>query len=585
MKKITLLTALTDCPYLASSDIGLLFECATDSELGIRYKDAIPAIQLIGDLENTVQSACILANKLLQDEPCFRGIPQLSIFHEVITDELQRIFHIIYLHDFLINAGYTVCEFLSPSWWSEGLSKLVVLSGSILIVSAPLMVKKNKIHNCIKRIISGICRLSIVFTEFKRGFDYLDPYHYRNLFINRFKKIKVNKNECWVYSTSINYTNIALSYEPYFPTQFTFLIENKETGGRPLIEKNRLFHGLYGFSKKTFIPKALEIETVSLAIQHHLLGPILESKDSLARKLLLTSSVIVDFYKRHLPLGLFYSSVFNYWLDLTEPSMLVVGNNVYEAYALWLSRAKKIPTLLLQHGVLANYYPYVDHPVDHYVVRGRFFYQRLSPLSQPRALIFDPHIAKDTIQKAAVEKKAIVFITAPNGYFWPLIKFDLASTLYATVKACAECLIPLIVRVHPLERIVDYENMIAAMMAGAPLASVDISYSQGGGLSELLQKAAVVVMFDSTVFLDCLKYNIPMISFDWYTAAFKQKLDCYDLFFNAENLQNLQELISLAARGLLPIRANKLNLFLENSSPEAFRSKLLQLVECESCTD
>lgn len=584
MKKITLLTALTDSPHLLSSEIGLLFECATDSELGIRYKEAIPAIQLIGDLENAMQSACILASKLLQAEPCFRGIPQLSIFHEVIADELQRIFHIIYLHDFLVNEGYTVCEFLSSSWWSEGLSKLVVLSGSILTVSAPIMLKKNKIHNCIHRMISGMGNLNSILTEFKRGLDYLDPYHYRNIFINKFKKIIINKNKCWFYSTAINYTNIGLSYEPCFPTPFTFLIENKMTGGQPLIKKNRTFHDLYGFSKKSFIPKALEIKIVSLAIQQHILKPLLESKNKLAREMLIDSSMMSCFYKRHLPLGLFYSSVFNHWLNITEPSMLVVGNNAFESYALQLARAKKIPTLLLQHGVLADYYPYVDHPVDHYVVRGRFFYQRLSPQSQSRTLIFDPHIAKDTIQKTAVEKKSIVFITAPNGDFWPLIKFDLTSTLFATVKACAECLIPLIIRVHPLERIVDYKNKIAAMLADAPLANVNIYYSQGMDLEASLQKAAAVVMFDSTVFLDCLKYNIPMISFNWYTAAFKQKLDCYDLFFNAKNLQDLQALIFLAARGLLSVSANKYNYFIENSAQAVFTSKIKQLMGYEKCT-
>lgn len=585
MKKITLLTALTDSPHFDSNEIGLLFECATDSALGVKYKGAIPAIQLIGCLDNAIQSACILANKLLHEEPFFRGVPQLSIFHELISDELQRIFHIIHLHDFLVNDGYTVCEFKSPSWWSEGLSKLVVLSGSILTVNAPIMVKKNKINNGIQRVISGMGKFNIVLTEFQRGLDYLDPYHYRNIFINRFKKNKIRKNECWFYSTSINYTNIGLSYETYFPTKFSFLIENNRTGGRPLIEKNRTFRGLYDFAKKSFIPKKSEIETVSLTIQKHLLKPILESVENLAREMLLTSSMMVDFYIRHLALGLFYSSVFNYWLDLTEPSMLVVGNNAYESYALWLARARKIPTILLQHGVLADYYPFVAHPVDHYVVKGRFFYERLFPMSQLRALIFDPHTSKSNRQKLATEKRTIVFITAPNGDFWPLIKFDLASTLFATVKAAAESSIHLVIRVHPLERIVDYENRISALLADTPLSNVNISYSQGMGLEAVLQKASAVVMFDSTVFLDCLKYNIPMISFNWYTAAFKQKLDHYDLFFNADNLQNLQELISLAALGLLPVKANKLNLFLENSSSEVFRSKLQQLMRREICTD
>ena len=63
---------------------------------------------------------------------------------------------------------------------------------------------------------------------------------------------------------------------------------------------------------------------------------------------------------------------------------------MHEGYALYKAREKNVPTILLQHGVLADYYLYIDPVVDHFIVRGKFFYERLSPTSQQRAQILNP---------------------------------------------------------------------------------------------------------------------------------------------------------------------------------------------------
>jgi hypothetical protein len=568
VKKITILTEFLEIPAITHGKIGLLIECAPDNEIIKKYPDAVNVSTLIDDPENIRRLACNVTTKILADEPYFRGIPQLTILHETVSAQLYKIFQLIHLHDYILNEGYETCEFVIPSWWSEELKKLTVLIDSPLRVMTPVSSSQSGLRRCINRITSSHFSINTIYTELKQALDQIDPFHRRAMWSIKYKKCEYEKHKIWFYTTAVNYTNIGLLYEPHFSKSFYFLVENNLTGGKPLIERQRSFSSIYAFSRPEFIPNRDEISETAHAIHIHVSNVSLNTDESIARQVFLRSSWWKLFVSRLLPYGLFSSHLFEHWINEAEPSGLIVGNQVYEGYALLNAQRKKIPTILLQHGVLADYFPYSDHPVDYYIVRGEFFYERLSPISQKRAIIFNP--SGNVMQKNVTprKKKSIVFMTMP--LFLLPITADIESILLALIKAMAGTETELMIRVHPLERISDYKNRIKKLLKRTS-SKLNVRYNQSGNLDELLEEAVATVTFGSTVFLDCIKNDVPIISFDWHNFGFKEKIKSHHVFNFAKSLDDFIRIITQAVHGELSGRKHNLNHFLSNNSIEEFK--------------
>lgn len=569
-KKITILTTNKIKPDIVDGDVGFLFETSTDSQF--KYNNIISSSKLIGDQENTRRLACNTAKKILAGEPHFRGIPQLSVFQESISIEFEKAFNLIHLHDFLIKDNYTTCEFVTPSWWADGLSQLTSVIGSSLNIITPKSYKNNKLKRSLKRIYSNHFSLDAIKTEVTQAVNQIDPFHRRNMILNYFKKNNTMQGKLWFYTTALTYTNIGLLYEPYFPEEFCYLVEDPLTGGKPLKNKKRAFINFYNFALPKFIPTPIEVKEAANSIYRHILNASLDKIETIARNIVMNSVWLSRFFSESLAYGLFSSSVFEHWIRTTTPRALIVGNPVFENYALYTARHYKIPTILLQHGVVSDYFLHSDHPVDVYIMRGMFFYERLSTDSQKRAVILNP--TKNLIPIAhQAHKKSIIFITAPSDQVPSAIEIDIESILVELIKTIAELPANLVIRVHPREKIINYKNKINKMMRSMT-STPKIIYSQGGDLDELLSGAAAVVMFASTLFLDCIKHQVPIISFNWHHFSFKHKLKSFPIFHFAEDLSNLRYLITQAIHGNLVSSTINADFFFENTTIELIHSKI-----------
>lgn len=575
MKKITILTDCYKTPKISHGNIGLLIECASDSVIAIQYSGAIPINQLIGNIESTRRTACDFVTRLLDGEPYIRGIPQLTIFMESMASEVQKIFHTIQLHDYLVREKYEICEFLSASYWSDGLIKLTKLVESSLQVKAPTIVNQNKYSKMINRIFQGKFSLNAIFSELRTILDYIDPFHRRSMIIRKTKN-KIEKNKIWFYSTALTYTNIGLHYEPLFPSSFNYLVENTLTGGWPLNDSRRRFTSLYEFVRRDYIPSHDEINKSVNIIYQHLLNVSLNFSESIARHLFLDSQWLSNFFRRLLPCGLFSSSIFEHWVTVVEPSAVVVGNHVFEGYALHKAKDKKIPTILLQHGVLADYFPYFDYPVDQYIVRGKFFYERLSAASQKRASICNLQKKIKQINLKSV-RNAIIFVTTPLHLKYLFIETDLDSILLILLQTVAINSAELIIRVHPVERVNDYQKRINPLLKQIP-SKVTIHYSQGDNFDTLIINAAAVITFESTIFLDCISYRIPVIGFGWHDFCWKENIKPFGIFYFAEDLATLNQLVTKALHGKLYFPENNADFILDNTPIEESMCRINKLI-------
>lgn len=569
MKKITFLTRYDDVPDVVQGNVGVLIQSPADSPLFPPSFNLIPFHHFIQDSEKTRQLACETAINLLQDEPQYRGVPQLTIFQESVTAELHRAFQLIQLHDYLIRDGFTQCEFISHSWWGNELKKLVALLNSPLKVELPVVSRTTRWQRIVNRILSNRLSWKAIYTEWNRALNAIDPFRRRSLWLNRFKNQKnnINKNKPWFYTTAVTYTQMGLLYESLWQEPFSFLVESSLTGSRPLITIGRFFHSLYDFASSKFIPHHEEIHQAKIAIQHHILNKKLNREETIVRDMLIHSTMLETFFSRLLSCGLFFSSLFESWLDQVKPSVVIVGNPVFEGYALHKARSKNIPTVLLQHGVLGPYYPFSDYPVDSFVVRGQYWYDQLSPESKKRAVILNPSYNKKREEKKSAD--SIVFITTPLRLNESTCDIDLQSILHTVVQAASELNINLIIRVHPLETIQDYKNRIESLLEKNTF-SISIQYSQGEVMDKILSKAFAVVTFSSTVFLDCLHYPIPIISFDWIRCYFKDRIKSKEVFFYAENLAELKKLLEKAVQGQLQPPQVDRNFFLAEELGKCF---------------
>jgi hypothetical protein len=115
-------------------------------------------------------------------------------------------------------------------------------------------------------------------------------------------------------------------------------------------------------------------------------------------------------------------------------------------------------------------------------------------------------------------------------------------------------------------------------LAHQDMPPVPVTYSQGPGLDDVLERAAVAVTFSSTAFLDCLRHRVPIVSFGWHDFSYKHQLEEYGVFHFCDNLADLRQLIRLALQGELPEYSASVAPFLADSSEVEIERTLERLL-------
>lgn len=545
---------------------GLLFQCAPDAPAPTGATAAVPLVELIGEFDVVKQQAARLARKLLQNEPPVRGLQQLAIFEELVIRELQLIIHAKNLHDTLLKRGVTQCSIAVDAPITEHLVAVATACGSRLeidvLTSARNAPKRfASVRRSLGRILEGGFNRRAVAKEFNEALSRVDPYHRRP----RLKHVRPQKGGIWFYSTAHTYTAIGLLYEPWFPQQFRFLVENPLTGGVPLSLRRRKFLSPYDYVTNGLAPAPGEAELAAQTIRAHLGAVNVDDEERTVVKVYLDTPGFATFVRRLLPRGLFQTSLFRRFVEQVDPACVVVGNPVFEGYLLHAARRAGIPTILLQHGILGDFCQFIDSPVDHYVVRGMFWRHFLAAPAAGRAHVLNPPQSAAAVDQVARRTK-VVFLTAPYGQIRFSAPSDLRDILCSLMRVCRENDAPLAIRVHPLEQIGYYSRLVSSMPEAV---GVSVEYSQGPGLMELLSQAAATVTYCSTVFLDCLRLRVPVISFGWHDFSFKKQIAREGVFYFADSLESLREVVGRALRSELPAFEGATHPFLDRT-PEGY---------------
>ena len=576
---ITLLSGFDD-EVRIDGRIGLLFECAPDAVKKRYSSSAVHYLhELVGDYEAVKQSAFDLSQKLLRDEPLLRGLPQVTICDELVMRDLQILTHTKNLHDWITTHGVKKVFFPAPSRFADGLKWFSDYLGSGLSIDAPLSSDGwmlSSLCRSLKRIQSGKCAFEVVSNELRQIINRIDPYHRRQIL----KRNQHSKSgQIWFYSTALTFTQIGLTYEPYFPMPFNYLIENPYTGGIPLSNVGRRFFSPYDYSEIKFAPTADEVKNAQNAISKHITSVSLTTHEASIRDAYLECMGYNVFKYRLLPQGLYQTRLFERFVEITEPKAVVVGNPVFEGYVLQAARKAGIPTFLLQHGILGDYCQFLDLPVDHYIVRGSFWQEFLAETPRQRSIVLNPPYADTNKPNVhSYENPVVLFLATPiANTSMTGGSSELKDILSELLKICQLKNIELVVRVHPLEKVGAYEKIVNTLLS-SKRTQVKVTYSQGSGLEKLLSRSLVALTSASTVFLDCIRKQVPVVSFGWYDFSYKRQLEKYCVFHFCKDLIELNEMIIKAIDGKLPAYDKALEPFLSNNSEEYIKQELARLI-------
>lgn len=579
-RKTTIIFAADAGRARSDSDLGLLFEMAPDALNSLGKRQVYFLKELAGDSNEHKIKAFQLARQLLLGEPAQRGIQQLSVVEELVIRELQFLFFVQALHDKLVGLGYQKCQFEIHYPVAKLLAWFSNMLGTGLQVTSPQESSplSGSIRRSFTRLKEGKGSLTTIKREFGQIVDRLDPYRSRYSWQ---RALVEPKQKIWFYSTATTFTQIGLAYEPFFPQPFHYMLEAPDRGGVSLSAARREFFSPYHLLRRGMAPSRGELITARQDILEHLASVRLSNvAQELVRKAFLGSGGLGTFFSRLLPVGLLKTELFEAFVEQLGPSALVVGNPVFEGYALHACRRHNIPTVLLQHGILGDYCQFIDPPVDHYVVRGEFWRDFLSEEARKRAVILNTPWSgtrKKQPLPMAMRPSQVLFLTASYQGSPYLHERDLEDILLALVSACAQQEGELVVRVHPNEEPGKYMSTIKRILVRWG-GQAKVSFSHGDGLEALVRRARVAVTFSSTVFLDCLNSDTPIVSFDWHDFAYKEGIKDYGVFYFAKTLAELESLVSRGLNCELSPYTNATDPFLAKTSVTDLKQALAGLV-------
>lgn len=540
---------------------GVLLECAADSDLPGDPQLRTSYGELVGAYQAAKEWAVRTMHTLIANEPVIEGIRHLEIIEESIIQELERIYHVIRLNDWLKEHEIEDVVFRRNSPFADSLGELGVIGG--YRVHRPSRPGRSLIKRGIQvgrnRGFASALRLSV-----QRKF----PCAAR-LFLSDRSREPFDKSATWCYSTAYTYTSICMEYESFLPGTIHYLYESDGTSGELLKKRDNSGFDIYSWGRWGDIPSRKFLEQARKSIEQHLHEAILSDHDSRARVLFLRGSMFRDYLLRRLPLMIFKGRLFRRWIENVAPRMIVVGNPGTERALLQLATQQGIPTVCLQHGILGDYYQYCSQPCDALLVRGPFWRQFVVEEMRNKTYVLNSTSSVPHTANSGVQRSSILFVTSIEA----ALPTTHSNETFELIRILLECAHQegrgLIVRVHPRESVEYYKNVTEKAMRSLSL-SVPVEFSKGPGLEGALERSAVAVMYSSTVFLDCLRFEVPVVSLDWIDFSYKNLLQKHEVFHFARNLKHLRELVLKAVRGELTPKSDSQE-FLADTRPEELK--------------
>lgn len=538
---------------------GLLCEFAPDSPCFKAPARCVGPDQLLGSVDGALKEVYPLVRRLLDSAPSVEGFPPLSIFEETLLEQLSYILQAFQLDRWISEERFATCRFSAYSPWLDRLRDVQTFtrSGYEIIAELPIFQSSSRGR--------ALNRLWTSRPDAPELFRRMMPLWSRCLSALSKRQLTraTRQGGIWFYSTAYNYTKIGLEYEPYLPEQMNYLVEDPATGGKRLRELRRPWYPLYAWAQFADIPSPFETRSLGEQFTSALRGLPLSDKQNALRSVLLNSEWWQLFITRRLPFLLFNARALRRWFRSVAPEMIVVGNAGYERALLLQENVSRVPTVMLQHGIMHWVYAVTDEPVDVFLLRGPFFQRSVNETLRRKTIVLnfpeDRPTAVSNMSNSA--RNSILYITTPYHVPEFYHREDLRQILHSLLRVANSAARPLLIRVHPMEKISAYQRKIGELQRELGLHAV-VQYSQGPGVEEVLARSSVAALHFSTMFMDCLRHRIPIVSPGWHWFPNQGQFQEEGIFNFACDLQHFEVLLHEGIAGKLPVRKSGLEQFL-----------------------
>lgn len=526
-------TSRGDLPPTPDGLTGLLVECAPDATWVPR--GAFPITDLLGSSARAKSAGATLLQKLLEREPEFDGVRHMYALKEILIHAATDAYRALNLHGFLQKHGIANCVFRSPTPIAQSLTRIGEWTATPYNISIPRAPNRNPMGATLGHVrrngLGGLWQVPTL------GLHRLLPLTSRVLLHRR--HAQGDPGAWWFYSTFYTFTNIGLAYEKSLRCKFHYMIADPGSAEKPLKRSRRDWTEIYGYLSPSQIPSGRELGRIRQQLVEHLLGMRLSDEELLVRNIMMESAEFKLFLERLLPLGCLQARAFDKWFERERPALLVVGNESQEGYLLQKARTVGLRTLLLQHGILGDFYQATEHSADVLVVRGEFWRKFVSEKSRERCVVLN--CESPEANTAGAPGRELLFVTTDYTYHRLFHLEDLVDILRECVRVAAQLDRTLLIRIHPRESTALYRQILERLSSEG--FNANLEFSQGPELDRAISRSAVAVLYSSTVFLDCLRLGVPIVSFDWHDFAYKEQLKQYGVFNFAENLKHLNDLL------------------------------------------
>jgi len=552
----------------ARGSAGLLCELAPDSPSLRGLQECHGADELLGSRDAALKIAYSLVTRILQSAPLVDGFSPLHIFEETLLEHVSYAFQTLTLHRWISAKGFSACRFDSYSPWINRLKNIQAVAGSKYQIEADLPIWQSsgrgramgKLWSSRPRPREFFRRVVPLWARYVSGQS------------QRRMSDKAPRGGIWFYSTAYNFTKIGVEYERYLPVEMNYLVEDPATGGRRIRELGRDAHVLYAWARKSDIPSRAEVRAIAQQTTEAIQAIPLAESENVLRTALLNSDFWELYLTRRLPFVIFNSRALQRWFESVQPEMIVVGNAGYERALLLHPGVSRVPRVMLQHGVMHWVLAVTDEPIDVFLLRGPFFQRSVSEKLRNKTVVLNfTEPSRATLAEARSARSSILFISAPMEITELYHPEGTRDVLRSSIRVAYAKRRPLIIRVHPMEKISRYARLVAELQQELGV-QIEVSYSQGPGAEEALSRSCVAALYSSTMFLDCLRHGIPIVSFGWHWFPNQKQYEQEEIFNSARDLAHYEELLARGIDGNLPVRRSGLEEFLAPTKPEEISS-------------
>jgi hypothetical protein len=230
------------------------------------------------------------------------------------------------------------------------------------------------------------------------------------------------------------------------------------------------------------------------------------------------------------------------YLDQAAPSLVVMANQwTLEGWFAEIARRRGIPVLQVMHGVLGGYL-HTQTPIttDVLVVPGDFWRSLWPSNQQDKVIVFNPNSCVVKARRSEpCGKRHVTFFS------WPLTLasfYNFTELMDGFIHVFHRLLsnddVEVTVRVHPQENPADFVKRWKQLYGSLPHG---IFIDKKKSLDQILTETDVALMFRSTVMLDCLVNNIPIVMPGWIDFGWNKALLDVPSVYLAHDFVDLEE--------------------------------------------